>query len=215
MQYKIKSFFTYIVKYFFQGLIVIAPIGVTIWVIISLFKFVDNFLPNYFKTIAPNLLLVNNAGEIKLIPGLGFIISLILVVFIGWLSSLFFIERFMTIFDKLLEKTPGVKIIYSTVKDLLEAFTGDKKKFNKAVLVNIESNNIWRIGFITRNSNEHFNLPEFCTVYVPHSYAISGITYLVTKDRIKELPTNISATDAMKYIVSGGLTDVINENENT
>ena len=208
MKYKLNSLFTRLIKNFFQGLIVIAPIGITVWVVVSIFQNLDNFLPNMLKDIAPHLLERDESGKTKLLPGIGFLISFLLVVIVGWLSSIFIIEKYMSFIDHLLERTPGVKIIYSTVKDLLEAFTGDKKKFNKPVLVNIDNQDVWRVGFITRTTNNQFEMPEFCTVYVPHSYAISGITYLVKKDRIKELPDSISPADAMKYIVSGGLTDI-------
>ena len=208
MKYKLNSLFTRLIKNFFQGLIVIAPIGITVWVVVSIFQNLDNFLPNMLKDIAPHLLERDESGKTKLLPGIGFLISFLLVVIVGWLSSIFIIEKYMSFIDHLLERTPGVKIIYTTVKDLLEAFTGDKKKFNKPVLVNIDNQDVWRVGFITRTTNNQFEMPEFCTVYVPHSYAISGITYLVKKDRIKELPDSISPADAMKYIVSGGLTDI-------
>ena len=208
MKYKLNSLFTRLIKNFFQGLIVIAPIGITVWVVVSIFQNLDNFLPNMLKDIAPHLLERDESGKTKLLPGIGFLISFLLVVIVGWLSSIFIIEKYMSFIDHLLEKTPGVKIIYTTVKDLLEAFTGDKKKFNKPVLVNIDNQDVWRVGFITRTTNNQFEMPEFCTVYVPHSYAISGITYLVKKDRIKELPDSISPADAMKYILSGGLTDI-------
>jgi uncharacterized membrane protein len=114
----------------------------------------------------------------------------------------------MSIFDKILERTPGVKIIYSSVKDFLEAFAGNKKKFDKPVLVCIDAEDIWRIGFITQENCEHLGLKDHVTVYVPHSYAISGITFIVPATRIKKLPKGVSAAEAMKYVVSGGVTTV-------
>ena len=111
-------------------------------------------------------------------------------------------------FDKVLERTPGIKIIYSSVKDFLEAFAGNKKKFDEPVLVNVDAAEVWRVGFITQSDNTHFGLQDHVTVYVPHSYAISGITYIVPKERIKKLPRNISAAEAMKFVVSGGVTTI-------
>ena len=155
-------------------------------------------------------------GQIPKVTGLGFVVAITLVLFIGWLSSLFFVERLMSVFDKILEKTPGVKIIYSSVKDFLEAFAGNKKKFDEPVLVNVDSTDVWRIGFITQTNTEHFGLKDFVTVYVPHSYAISGITYIVSADRIKKMPKGVTASEAMKYVVSGGVTTVDDaENEST
>ena len=194
-------------QWFFQGVVVLAPIGVTMWVVVSLFNWVDNFLPNLLNFIFPVQFASVN-GQIPKVTGLGFIVALTLVVLVGWLSSLFFVERLVAIFDKLLEKTPGVKIIYSVVKDFLEAFAGNKKKFDQPVLVNVDSNEVWRIGFITQQNTEHFGLKDYVTVYVPHSYAISGITYIVPTERIKKLPKGVNAAEAMKYVVSGGVTTV-------
>ena len=202
-----KKILSSVAQLFFQGVVVLAPIGVTIWVIVSLFNWVDNFLPNLLNFIFP-LQFAEVNGQIPKVTGLGFVVAITLVLLVGWLSSLFFVERLVSIFDKLLEKTPGVKIIYSSVKNFLEAFAGNKKKFDQPVLVNVDSADVWRIGFITQKNTEHFGLKDFVTVYVPHSYAISGITYIVSADRIKKMPKGVNASEAMKYVVSGGVTTV-------
>jgi uncharacterized membrane protein len=202
-----------IAQLFFQGVVVLAPIGVTIWVVVSLFNWVDNFLPNVLNTIFPVKFAAVN-GEVPKVTGLGFIVAIALVLIVGWLSSLFFVERFVAVFDKLLEKTPGVKIIYSSVKDFLEAFAGNKKKFDEPVLVNVDGVDVWRVGFITQQSSAHFGMADYVTVYVPHSYAISGITYIIPTSKIKKLPKGISASEAMKYVVSGGVTTLEDSPEN-
>jgi len=202
-----KKILSSVAQLFFQGVVVLAPIGVIIWVVVSLFNWVDNFLPNLLNFIFP-LQFAEVNGQIPKVTGLGFVVAITLVLLVGWLSSLFFVERLMSIFDKILEKTPGVKIIYSSVKDFLEAFAGNKKKFDQPVLVNVDSTDVWRIGFITQKNTEHFGLKDFVTVYVPHSYAISGITYIVSADRIKKMPKGVNASEAMKYVVSGGVTTV-------
>jgi uncharacterized membrane protein len=195
-----------LVQFFFQGLIVLTPIAVTIWVVLGLFQWVDGFLPNLINTLFPSLLDKKLDGSLDKIPGLGFVVVVLLVLFVGWLSSLFVVGRLVSIFDTVLERTPGIKIIYSSVKDFLEAFAGNKKKFDKPVLVNVDVSGVWRIGFITQPTNTEFGLPDHVTVYIPHSYAISGITYIIPKTNIKLLD-NVSASDAMKYAVSGGVTD--------
>jgi uncharacterized membrane protein len=197
---------------FFQGLIVLAPIAITLWVVVGLFQWVDGFLPNLINTLFPNALDKNLDGSLRKIPGLGFVVVVVLVLFVGWLSSLFVVEKLVSVFDTVLEKTPGIKFIYSSVKDFLEAFAGNKKKFDKPVLVNVDASGVWRIGFITQPTTSDFGLPDHVTVYVPHSYAISGITYIVPKTNIKILD-NVSAVDAMKYTVSGGVTDVHDDNQ--
>lgn len=202
-----KSVLKRLLQYFFQGLIVLAPIGITIWVVISLFNLVDDILPSIIRNVAPDLAQRDADGNIIRMPGLGFLVVIVLVLLVGWLSSLFAINRLVALLDTVLEKTPGIKFIYSSVKDFLEAFAGNKKKFNQPVLVNVDGTDVWRIGFITQQSSADFGLTEHVTVYVPHSYAISGITYFVPLHKIKPLP-NIGAADAMKFTVSGGVTDV-------
>ena len=199
-----------VAQLFFQGVVVLAPIGVTIWVVVSLFNWVDNFLPNLLNFIFPQQFAEVN-GQIPKVTGLGFLVAIALVLVVGWLSSLFFVERLMSIFDRLLEKTPGVKIIYSSVKDFLEAFAGNKKKFDKPVLVCIDAEDIWRIGFITQENCEHLGLKDHVTVYVPHSYAISGISFILPLSKTRKLPKNINAAEAMKYAISGGVTTVEEE----
>ena len=202
-----KQILGFLAQLFFQGVVVLAPIGVTVWVVVSLFNWVDNFLPNLLNVIFPVQFAAVN-GQIPKVTGLGFLVAMALVLVVGWLSSLFFVERLVSVFDKVLEKTPGIKIIYSSVKDFLEAFAGNKKKFDQPVLVNVDSADVWRIGFITQQNTAHFGMDQFVTVYVPHSYAISGITYIVPTTRIKKFPKGVSAAEAMKYVVSGGVTTV-------
>lgn len=207
---KRKQFFSYLAQLFFQGVIVLAPIGITVWVIVSLFNWVDNFLPNILNSMFP-IRFASVNGQIPKVTGLGFVVVISLVLLVGWLSSLYFMEKLVSVFDKVLERTPGIKIIYSSVKDFLEAFAGNKKKFDVPVLVNVDSQDVWRIGFITQENTAHFGMADYITVYVPHSYAISGITFIIPMSRIKKLPKGISAAEAMKYVVSGGVTTVDEE----
>ncbi len=202
-----RAYLKKLLQYFFQGLIVLAPIGITIWVVLGLFNFVDDILPNIVHVLAPDFLPNDKDGNLTKIPGLGFVVVIALVLFVGWISSLFIVGRLVAILDTVLEKTPGIKFIYSSVKDFLEAFAGNKKKFDKPVLVNIDAPDVWRIGFVTQQNAHEFGMQEHVTVYVPHSYAISGITYIVPRERVRPLP-NVSASDAMKYAVSGGVTNV-------
>ena len=211
-QFQDKKVLSALAQLFFQGVVLLAPIGVTVWVIVSLFSWVDNFLPNLLNFLFPVKFAMVD-GKIPKVTGLGFVVAIGLVLLVGWLSSLFFVERLVSVFDKVLEKTPGIKIIYSSVKDFLEAFAGNKKKFDQPVLVNVDAADVWRVGFITQESTDHFGLAEHVTVYVPHSYAISGITYMVPVSKIKKLPKGVSAGEAMKYVVSGGVTTMDEEEE--
>jgi uncharacterized membrane protein len=135
---------------------------------------------------------------------------LAIVLLVGYISSTFIVSRLVQFFDNMLERTPGIKIIYSTVKDFFEAFAGNKRKFDKAVLVSIEAADVWRIGFITQEELLEFGLQEYLAVYVPQSYAFAGHLYFVKKERVRLL-SDISSADAMKFAISGGVTVIEDE----
>jgi uncharacterized membrane protein len=178
-----RAYLKRVFQYFLQGLIVLAPIVITIWAIVSLFNAVDGILPNIIHGAFPNWLKKDSEGNIERIPGLGFVVVIVMVIVVGGLSSSYFFGKIVGLLDKLLEHTPGIKFIYGSVKDFFEAFAGNKKKFDKPVLVNVDATDVWRVGFITRADAEDFELIDHVVVYVPHSYAISGITYIVPKER--------------------------------
>jgi uncharacterized membrane protein len=194
--FSFKKFF----QYFLQGLIILAPIVITIWAVTSLFNFVDRILPDLLIRFFPTT-------KDVYFTGLGFLVVILIVFFVGYISSSFVVSRLVLLFDNILEKTPGIKILYSTVKDFFEAFAGNKRKFDKAVLVNVESAEVWRVGFITRQDLTEFGLHDFVAVYLPQSYALAGHVYLVKRERVRVL-TNISSAEAMKFVVSGGVADL-------
>jgi len=186
--------------------VVIVPVGISIYAVLWLFNAVDSILPNIINYFFPGFL-NSETGQIRHIPGVGFIIVLIIVILVGSISSSFIVSKIIDFFDAVLERTPGVKFIYSSVKDFLEAFAGNKKKFDKPVLVNVDAADVWRIGFITKEDAVDFELLDHAVVYVPLSYAITGVIYIVPKKNIRPL-NNISSADAMKFAVSGGVADV-------
>jgi uncharacterized membrane protein len=137
-------------------------------------------------------------------PGLGFLIIVVAITAFGYLTTNFAFKTLLEWFDHGMNRIPLVKLIYSAVKDLLSAFVGDKKKFNKPVLVRInKENNLFQIGFITQSDLTDLGIDDMVVVYFPHSYAFSGYHYFVPKDSIKQL--DISGPTAMKFIVSGGV----------
>ena len=198
--FKLKN----IVQYFFQGIIIIAPIGITLYVVIWLFNLVDNILPDILHSIVPNAMAAPD-GSIRTIPGLGFLLVIVSVTLIGWVSSSFIVSRIVEVFDKVLEHTPGIKYIYSSVKDFLEAFGGNRKKFDKPVLVSVDATDTWRIGFITQKDLTQFELANHVAVYIPLSYSLTGVVYFVPKEKIKTV-TNMTSAEAMKFVISGGVT---------
>lgn len=145
------------------------------------------------------------------ITGLGFVIIIVFVILIGWISSNFLMSSILRFFDYWLERTPGVKFIYTSVKDFFGAFAGDKKKFDKAVLVNVFSEDVWIIGFLTDEEMGKFELGnEFVAVYVPQSYNFAGQLYILPNRKVKKIQ-NITSGEAMKYSVTGGVVEMAEE----
>jgi uncharacterized membrane protein len=195
-----------LVQYFLQGVLVIAPISITIWAITSAFNIIDGILPNLMHSIMPSLM-EDKSGNIRRIPGVGFLVVIALVLGIGYISSSFLFGKIQEAFDKLLQKTPGINFIYSILKDFFEAFAGDKKKFTKNVLANIDDNDVWRVGFITQEDMTEFDFKDYVAVYIPMAYSVAGNVYIIPKHRVKPI-TNISASESMKFAVSGGVTSI-------
>jgi len=186
-------------QYFLQGLLVLAPVVVTGYAIYWVVTSIDELIP-IFTIIDPE-------GKVKVRNfGLGFVIIIGAISIVGYLSSFFIQSRIFNLFDHWLEKAPGIKFIYTTVKDFFEAFAGEKKKFNKPVLANVDDNDVWRVAFLTRDDMEDFGLKDYVAVYVPMSYSISGNVYLIPHNRIKSLEGHVTGSEAMKFAISGGVT---------
>lgn len=183
-----------ILQFFLQGLLILAPITITGFLLYWLFDKIDSILRPFIN-----------------IKGLGFIIIIGFVVLVGWISSNFLMSSILRFFDYWIERTPGVKFIYSSVKDFFGAFAGDKKKFDKAVLVNIFSEDVWIIGFLTDEELEKFELGnEFVSIYVPQSYNFAGQLYIVPRTKVKKI-NRLSSGEAMKYSVTGGVVEFTEE----
>jgi uncharacterized membrane protein len=196
-----KSFhFKKLLQYFLQGLLVLGPVMITTYVLYWAVSSIDSSIPIFSYKDAQGVMHVRNYG-------IGFVIIIAVVILIGYISSFFINSRFASFFDKLLEKTPGIKHIYSTTRDFFEAFAGENKKFTKHVLANIDDNDVWRFGFITREDMDDFGLQDYVTVYVPMAYSIAGNVYVIPKTRVR-LIDNITAAQTMKFAVSGGVTDI-------
>jgi uncharacterized membrane protein len=194
-------------RLFLQGLIILAPISITIWAVVSVFFWIDNILPNMLHNLFPSLVGIDQFGLPRRIPGLGFVVFIGIALFVGYISPNFIVSRLVDLADSLLERTPGIKLIYSTIKDFFEAFAGNKRKFDKAVLVSVAAPDVWQVGFITQEELHEFDLQEYVAVYIPQAYAFAGHLYFVKRDRVRIL-TDISSTDAMKFAISGGVTEV-------
>lgn len=180
-----KNTFRTLARYFFSGTLFIVPLVATGYFIFWAFAQLDGLLNLPY-------------------PGLGFAIIFGVIILFGYLTSNFALRTVTDWFDHLMNRIPFVKLIYSAIKDLLGAFVGDKRKFNKPVLVSInKENSLNQIGFVTQEDLSSLGLTDMVAVYFPHSYAFSGNHFLVPKSSIK--PLNISGPAAMKFIVSGGI----------
>ena len=189
-QRRIKKIF----RFFVQGVIILAPIGITAYVVYWLFDKVDSILRPYVN-----------------IPGLGFLIIIVFIILVGWFSSNFLMGSFIHFFDQWMERTPVVKFIYSSTKDFFEAFAGDKRKFNKAVLANVFAEDVWIVGFLTDEEMERFELGgDKVAVYVPQAYNFAGQLYILPRAKVRKID-GISSGDAMKYAVTGGVVDLEEE----
>ncbi|HXS58855.1 MAG TPA: DUF502 domain-containing protein [Hanamia sp.] len=182
-----------IIQYFLQGLLILGPVSITIYFIYIVFDKIDSILRPAIN-----------------IPGLGFVIIIAFIVIIGYLSSFFVMGRLLSVLDKLLEKTPGIKLFYSFIKDFFEAFAGNKKKFTHNVLACVDDEDVWRVGFITQEDMSSFGMENYVAVYLPMSYSVAGNVYIVQKDRIRPL-TTIGSAQSMKFAVSGGVTQTITD----
>ena len=178
-----------LLKYFLQGVVIIGPLGTTIWIIWWVFYTIDNLIPHLSARF----------------PGLVFGIILIGTTLIGYLGNRFLVGKFLVEgLNYILEHTPGIKFIYKTIREVIGSFIGDKQKFSKPVWVRVqESPEIWRIGFLTQEDMSFAELPEMVSVYLPHSYAISGWVILIDKKQVKPAE-GFSAKQAMEFAVSGG-----------
>lgn len=185
-----------IIQYFLQGLLILGPVSITIYFIYVIFDKIDNILRPVIN-----------------IPGIGFVIIIAFIILTGYLSSFFVMSRILSVMDKYLERTPGVKLFYSFVRDFFEAFAGNKKKFTKSVLANVDDTDVWRVGFITQDDMSSFGMENYVAVYLPMAYSVAGNVYIIPKERVRPI-TSMSATQSMKFAVSGGVTEMINESPN-
>jgi uncharacterized membrane protein len=196
--YQMQFTFKRILTFFLQGVLVTAPIAVTIYLIYWLFTSIDSILPIFTSVDQFGNKSAHNQG-------LGFVVIIAALIVIGYLSSNFITGRLFRFFDHLLERAPGIKFIYSTVKDFFEAFAGNKRKFTKPVRVLMRRNpELWQIGFITQENLEILGDENLISVYMPHSYAVSGVTVICHRDNVIAI-TDISPAGAMKMAISGGV----------
>lgn len=190
-----------IANYFFQGLLFAVPAVVTFYVVYLAVIWMDGLLPIKITIPVPGF-------ENLYLPGLGILVILAVITLLGYIGTRFVKNPFFVLFEGLMERTPLLKVIYSSVKDLIEAFVGEKKRFTQPVLVTVNSHpSVQRVGFVTETDLTNIGLAaDRMAVYLPFSYGFNGQLVIVEASQVMKL--DASGTDMMKFVISGGVTDI-------
>jgi uncharacterized membrane protein len=177
-----------LLSWFLNGLIFTAPVALTLYILWVVFTTVDGWL------------------RIP-IPGVGFLVTVGLITLVGFLASNFLARRVLALVETLLERVPGVRLIYSGVRDVLGAFVGEKKRFQQPVLVTLDPGaGSKAIGFLTQDSLEELGMADHVTVYLPQSYNFAGQMLVFPRDRVVRL--DAPSAKVMAFVVSGGVAEV-------
>lgn len=177
-----------LLNYFLRGLVLVAPLGITLYVCYVVFVRIDGWLG------LP-------------VPGLGFLATIALITIVGFLGSNLITRGLVSIVDATLGRLPFVRLLYTSTKDLLNAFVGEKRRFDKPVLVRLTPDSEARmVGFITQESLERLGLPGYASVYFPQSYNFAGNLVVFPSAQLE--PLDAGSADVMAFIVSGGVTGV-------
>lgn len=183
-----------LINYMLQGVLYIAPLGITAYIIYTSFNFVDGLSQK----------LLNRFFDFE-IPGLGFLSLMVFLIFIGFLGRTIIAQPLKKVFKQIIDKVPLLNFIYSALNDLFSAFVGKEKKFNQPVLVRVNLNSdLEKLGFITEEDLDVIKAEGKVAVYFPHSYNFSGELFVVPRNQIKHL--DINSSELMRFIVSAGLT---------
>lgn len=181
-------------NYFLRGLLFILPVFTTIYILVILVQWANQLFNELLFDWLP-----------VYIPGLGLLAAMLIVVLLGFFVTLVVTQPIFKALERLMARTPFIKIIYSVIKDLTEALVGDNRRFNKPALITF-ADGVDRIGFITDGKLEEAGIENRITVYIPHSYNFSGNLFLVAPDRVR--PLNLHPADTLKFVVSAGVTRI-------
>jgi uncharacterized membrane protein len=181
-------------NYFLQGLLFAAPIGLTGFIIYQVFKFSDDIL----KPLIEGIIHFS-------IPGLGLLILVILITFLGYAGQSVMAKPFKVMLERGLKRVPVLQMVYSSIRDFMEAFVGKEKKFNQPVRVKVNLvSDLEKLGFVTESDLSDLGIKDKVAVYFPHSYNFSGELFIVPSSQVT--PVDVPAGVLMKFIVSGGVT---------
>lgn len=174
--------------YFLRGVVLTVPLAVTIWICWLILRTIDGWLGID-------------------IPGAGFVVTMVGITIVGFLGTNLLWNSLVERLEQVLDRLPFVRILYNSTKDLLDAFVGEKRRFDRPVMVAMSADGAVRtFGFITQQSLEKLGLPDDVAVYFPQSYNFAGQLVVVPATRITRL--DAVSSDVLAFIVSGGVTDV-------
>jgi uncharacterized membrane protein len=175
----------WLIKNFLRGLVIVVPIALTSWVVYQAFLAADRLLPLRW-------------------PGLGIVVLIVATILLGALASNYVIRKFLRLTDVIFTRAPLIRIIYAAIKDLLEAFVGDKKRFDRPVAVSLgPGDDVMTFGFVTQADLGFLDLAGYVAVYMPFSYSMAGSVIVVPASRVKPLAAD--SASVMALIVSGGV----------
>lgn len=193
-----NTFARALLRYFIKGMLVVVPLGAAAFLIYWAVSRLDNALN------LSDVLWVNpKTGKALYIPGLGILTVIVLIMIAGVLVTNVITDPIKNWFYRWLNRLPLFKFLYSSIKDLTEAFVGEEKKFNEPVLVEVGSAGVKKIGFLTQKDMTKMGLPGEVAVYFPYSYSFAGQVVVVPADKVKPIKKN--AAEVMKFVISGGV----------
>ena len=192
-----KKIFGALLNYFIKGLIVVVPIGAAIFLIYWAVSRLDNALN------LSAILWTDSKGKPIYIPGLGIVNVLIVIVIVGILVTNVVTDPIKRWLNRWINRLPIFKFLYSSIKDLTEAFVGEEKKFNEPVLVEVNEFGLKKVGFLVQKDLAKLNLPGEVAVYFPLSYSFAGQVVIISASKVK--PLDKSAAQMMKFVISGGV----------
>ena len=176
----------WLIKNFLAGLVIVVPIAVTVYLLFQAFITLDRLLQMRY-------------------PGLGVAVLILATMVIGWLASNFLGRRLFGFAEKLFTKAPIVRIIYAAIKDLLEAFVGNKRRFDRPVSVMV-GEHVKMFGFVTQDDLGALTTSGEIAVYVPFSYTWDGCLMIVPRERVQ--PLSADSASVLALVVSGGVSKV-------
>lgn len=192
-----KSLARALLNYFFKGLIVVVPIGAAAFLIFWAVSSVDSALN------LSDVLWTDSHGKPMHIPGLGILNVFVIIMLAGILVTNVITDPIKLWTKRWLNRLPFFNFLYSSIKDLTEAFVGDEKKFSEAVIVEVNEFGLKKIGFLVQKDLTKLGLPGEVAVYFPYSYSFAGQVVIVSSDKVKPIDKN--AADMMKFVISGGV----------